>query len=74
LNATNRALVLEEEDPRYYAQLGEIHAKMKQTAQSENAAKKAAELKARPGYQPRDPYSSEMRPTDDAAMVKKICG
>jgi hypothetical protein len=71
---TGRALVLEEEDPRYYALLGDIHSKMNRAAEARVARERSAGLKSRPGYKPPDTYTSEMRRRDDAATVKEICG
>jgi Tfp pilus assembly protein PilF len=74
LEMIRRALVLEEEDPRYYALLADIYSKRSQAAEARTARERAAQLKSRPGYLPPDPYTSEMRRRDDAATVKEICG
>jgi tetratricopeptide (TPR) repeat protein len=74
LDMTLRALILEEEDPRFQTQLGEIYSKMNRTAESRTALELARELQSRPGYRPTDPYASEMRHRDDSAIVKTICG
>ena len=74
LDMTSRALILEEEDPRYSMQLGEIYSKLNKTAESRAAFDQGRELQSRPGYRPADPYASEMRPRDDGATVKAICG
>jgi tetratricopeptide (TPR) repeat protein len=74
LDMTLRALVLEEEDPRYQTLLGEIYSKMNRTAESRAAFELGRELQSRPGYRPTDPYASEMRHRDDSATVKTICG
>ena len=74
LDMTQRALVLEEEDARFYALLGDIYSKMNRTAEARAASEQAARLRSRPGYEPPDPYASEMRHRDDATTVKEICG
>ena len=74
LDMTARALVLEEEDPRFQALLGEIYSKMNRTVESRAALDLARELQSRPGYRPTDPYASEMRHRDDSATLKAICG
>jgi tetratricopeptide (TPR) repeat protein len=74
LDMSQRALILEEEDPRYQALLGEIYSKMNRVAESRAAIENSRELQSRPGYRPTDPYTSEMRHRDDSATVKTICG
>jgi tetratricopeptide (TPR) repeat protein len=74
LDMSLRALVLDEEDPRYQALLGEIYSKMNRMAESRAALDMARELQSRPGYRPTDPYASEMRHRDDSATVKTIGG
>jgi Flp pilus assembly protein TadD len=74
LDFIERALILEEEDPRYHALLGDIYSKMNRKAEARAAIERAARLTSQPGYEPPDPYASEMRPRDDAATVKRICG
>jgi tetratricopeptide (TPR) repeat protein len=69
-----RALTLEEEDPRYYTLAGNIYSKSNRPADAQIAMKKAGQLISRPGYEPTDPYASEMRRRDDAATLKEICG
>jgi len=69
-----RALILEEEDPRYYSLLAEIYSKMKRPDDAHGAAERAAQLKSRPGYHAPDPYSADMRRRTDSATVKAICG
>jgi hypothetical protein len=71
---TLRALILDEEDPRYQTLLGEVYSKMNRTAESRAAFDLAMELLSRPGYRPADPYASETRHRDDSATVKTICG
>jgi tetratricopeptide (TPR) repeat protein len=71
---TLRALVLDEEDPRFQMLLGEVYSKMNRTAESRAAFDLGRELQSRPGYRPADPYASEMRHRDDSATVKAICG
>jgi len=80
LDMNERALVLEDEDPRYYALLATIQSRMNRPAAPDaardtaRATARAEELKSRPGYRPADPYTTEMRRRDDAATVKEICG
>jgi tetratricopeptide (TPR) repeat protein len=74
LDMSLRALILEEEDPRYQTLLGEIYSKMNRTADSRAAFDLSRELQSRPGYRATDPYASEMRHRDDSATVKAICG
>jgi tetratricopeptide (TPR) repeat protein len=74
LDMTLRALILDEEDPRYQTLLGEVYSKMNRTAESRAAFDLAMELLSRPGYRPADPYASETRHRDDSATVKTICG
>jgi tetratricopeptide (TPR) repeat protein len=73
LDMTLRALILEDEDPRYQTQLGEIYSKMNRPIESRAAFDLGRELQSRPGYRPTDPYASEMRHRDDSATVKAIC-
>ena len=74
LDMNRRALILEEEDPRYYALLGTIYSKMNRSEQARAAMEQSAQLRSRPDYRPPDPYASVMRRRDDAATVKEICG
>ena len=74
LDTTGRALLLDDEDPRYHALLGDIYSKMNRAAESRAARERATPIKTRGDYQPTDPYTSEMRRRDDAATVKEICG
>jgi Flp pilus assembly protein TadD len=74
LAMNERALVLEEEDARYYTLLGNIYSKMNRQADARKAMDRAAQLTSRPDFKPVDPYASEMRRRDDAATVKEICG
>jgi tetratricopeptide (TPR) repeat protein len=85
LDMAGRAIVLEDEDSRYYTLLGDIYSRMNRAearaearteARSEArvALERAAQLKSRPGYKQPDPYASEMRRRDDAATVREICG
>ena len=74
LEMANRALIVEEDDARYYSLLGDIYSKMKRPTEARSAVKRAAQLKSRPGYQMPDPYSAEMRRRADSATVKAICG
>ena len=77
LEMNERALVLEDEDPRYHALLGTIQSRMNRSEARDAAraaARRAEELRSRPGYRPADPYTTEMRRRDDAATVKEICG
>jgi tetratricopeptide (TPR) repeat protein len=74
LDMANRALILEEEDARYYSLLGDIHSKMKRPAEARSAIQRAAQLQSRPGYRTPDPYSAEMRRRPESATVKAICG
>src|SRR4030095_12541706 len=74
LDVTGRALLLDDEDPRYHALLSDIYSKMNRGADSRAATQRATQLKSRAGYQAVDPYISEMRRRDDAATVKEICG
>ena len=74
LGTAERALILEEEDPRYYSLLAEIHSKLKRPAEARAAAERVEHLKSRPGYQPPDPYSAEMRRRADSATMRAICG
>jgi hypothetical protein len=72
-----RALILEEEDPRYQTLLGEIYSKMNRPVESRAAFDLGRELQSRPAYRPADPYASEMRHRDDSATVKDLwarCG
>jgi hypothetical protein len=69
-----RALIVDEEDARYYSLLGDIFSKMKRPTEARAAGERAAQLKLRPGYQTPDPYSAEMRRRTDSATVKAICG
>jgi Flp pilus assembly protein TadD len=73
LDTIRRALILEEDDARYYSLLGDILTKMKRPAEARTAVEQAAQLKSRPGYQMPDPYSVEMRRRADSATVKAIC-
>lgn len=74
LAMNQRALILEEEDARYYTLLGNIYSKMTRLTDARIAMERAAHLSSLPGYEPADPYASEMRRRDDAATVKEICG
>ncbi len=74
LEMAGRALIVEEEDARYYSLLGDIYSKMKRPTEARSAVERAAQLKSRPGYQTPDPYSAEMRRRAGAATVKAICG
>jgi tetratricopeptide (TPR) repeat protein len=74
LDMNERALILEEEDPRYHTLLGNIYSKMNRAADSRIAMERAAQLRLRPDYAPPDPYTSEMRRRDDATTVREICG
>jgi Flp pilus assembly protein TadD len=74
LDMSQRALTLDDEDPRYYSLLGNVYSKLNRSADARIALERAAQLGSRPDYQPTDPYASEMRPRDDAATVKEICG
>lgn len=74
LGMAGRALLLDDEDPRYHALLADIYSKMNRAAEARMAQERATQLKNRAGYQPLDPYTSEMRRRDDAATVKEICG
>jgi len=74
LDMNQRALILDEEDPRYYTLLRNIYSKMNRAEDARTATEQASKRSARPGYQPPDPYASEMRHRDDAATVKEICG
>jgi tetratricopeptide (TPR) repeat protein len=74
LDMSQRALILDNEDPRYYTLLRDIYSKLNRSADARTATERAAQLATRPGYRPTDPYASEMRPRDDAATVKEICG
>ena len=74
LDMNQRALILDEDDPRYYALLGTIYSKMNRSEQARAAMERSAQLRSRPGYQLPDPYASEMRRRDDATTVKEICG
>jgi Flp pilus assembly protein TadD len=74
LDMTLRALILEEEDPRFQTLLAGIYSKMNRTAESRVALDLARELQSRPGFRPTDSYASEMRHPDDSATVKTICG
>jgi Flp pilus assembly protein TadD len=73
LDLTQKALVIEEEDARYYAQLSEIYSRMNRKDESRTALGRAAELKSVPGYREPDPYGSEKRRRDDASTVRQIC-
>jgi predicted Zn-dependent protease len=73
LDMASRALILEEEDPRYQALLGEIYSKMNRPLESRSAFDLGRELQSRPGFRPTDPYASEMRHRDDSTTVKAIC-
>jgi tetratricopeptide (TPR) repeat protein len=73
LEMTQKALVIEDEDARFYAQLSEIYSRMNRQDESRTALERAAELKSVPGYRPPDPYGSEKRRRDDAATVRQIC-
>jgi len=73
LEMTQKAIVIEDEDSRYYAQLSEIYSRMKRQDESRSAFGRAAELKSVPDYHPPDPYGSEKRRRDDAATVRQIC-
>ena len=74
LEMSQRALILDDEDARYFTLLGSVYSKLNRAADARIATERAAQLASRPGYQPTDPYASEMRPRDDAATVKEICG
>jgi tetratricopeptide (TPR) repeat protein len=74
LEMAGRAVIVEEEDARYYSLLGDIYSKMKRPTEARAAVERAAKLKSRPGYQAPDPYSAEMRRRADSAIVKVICG
>jgi tetratricopeptide (TPR) repeat protein len=74
LEAAERALILEEEDPRYYSLLADIHSKLTRSAEARMASERAAELRSRPGYQPPVPYSADMRRRADSSTLKAICG
>jgi tetratricopeptide (TPR) repeat protein len=74
LEMAGRALIVEEEDARYYSLLGGIYSKMKRPTEARAAVERAAQLKSRPGHQTPDPYSAEMRRRADSATVKAICG
>jgi superkiller protein 3 len=73
-NMTEKALVIQDEDARYYTQLGEILSGMNRQDESRKAFDRAAALKSVPGYRSPDPYGSEGRRRDDAATVRQICG
>jgi tetratricopeptide (TPR) repeat protein len=74
LDMSLRALILDEEDPRYQSLSGEIYSKMNRPVESRAAFELGRELQSRPGYRPADPYGSEMRHRDDSETVKAICG
>jgi tetratricopeptide (TPR) repeat protein len=74
LEMAGRALILEEEDERYYSLIADIYSKMKRPAEARSAIDRAGQLKSRPGYQTPGPYSAEMRRRTDSATVKAICG
>jgi tetratricopeptide (TPR) repeat protein len=74
LDMTERALVLDEDDSRFYALLGEVHSKMNRPAEARTARQRAEQPGNRANTVPPDPYASEMRRRDDAATVKEICG
>jgi tetratricopeptide (TPR) repeat protein len=73
LDMTGRALILDDEDSRYHALLADIYSKMNRGAEARTARERAAQLRNRGGHEPPDPYASEMRRRDDAAVVKEIC-
>jgi tetratricopeptide (TPR) repeat protein len=73
LEMTQKAIVIEDEDARYYAQLSEIYSRMNRQDESRTALGRAAELKSLPGYRELDPYGSEKRRRDDASTVRQIC-
>jgi len=74
LDMAQRALILDEEDPRYFSLLGDIYSKMNREADSRTARQRATRPRNRPRNAPPDPYASEMRRRDDAATVQEICG
>jgi eukaryotic-like serine/threonine-protein kinase len=74
LDMTQRALILDEEDPRYYTLLGNVYSKMNREAEARAARERATRPRNRPRNGPPDPYASEMRRRDDASTVKEICG
>jgi tetratricopeptide (TPR) repeat protein len=73
LDMVERARILDDEDPRFDDLLENIDAKMNR-ADERSAARRATRLRSRAPVEPPDPYASEMRPRDDAATVKEICG
>jgi tetratricopeptide (TPR) repeat protein len=74
VEATEKALVIDDDDARPYEQLGELYSRLSRADQSRSALEKAAELKSRARYRPRDRYRSEARRRNDAATVGEICG
>ena len=74
LDMTERALVLEEEDPRYQTLLGDIYSRLNRQAEARAAMNLAGKLQSIPGYSPPDPYTTDMRHRDEAAIVNQICG
>jgi tetratricopeptide (TPR) repeat protein len=71
---TEKALVIEDEDERIYAQMGEIYSRIRRPDESRAALEKAAALKSRPRNRSRDRYRSEARRRNDAETVQQICG
>jgi Flp pilus assembly protein TadD len=75
LDMTERALVLDQEDSRFYALLGDVYSKMNRPADTQTARQQAQRMSNGPRHVSPDPYASEkMRRRDDAATVKEICG
>jgi tetratricopeptide (TPR) repeat protein len=75
LDMTERALVLDEEDSRFHALLGDVYSKMNRPADARTARQQAERLRNRPSQLSPDPYASDkMRRRDDAATLKEICG
>jgi tetratricopeptide (TPR) repeat protein len=74
LEMAGRAVIVEEEDARYYSLLADIYSKMERPSEARTALERAAQLKSRPDHQTPHPYSAEMRRRADSATVKAICG